>query len=182
MSGARIARFILALLLATAVTSSCGAKKSSPSALESKQASVVFNQSRVAACVQHLLLAHESLRGRELADPMTRFTGLSGYILVSASPSSVDPGAKARIDTVQMFFFDTPREAQRAQTRLARFYVYFHGPLSYVRVLRPVPPDAAALRSIERIAGNVDVFWQYPRHHPVESDRTLNRCLASSRA
>lgn len=141
---------------------------------------MVFDQSRMISCLRRLLLPYDHLHGSQLTTPLNEFRGLTGYDLTLASPSPSDPGAKAQIDTVQMFFFETPRQARQAQGALAQIYVYFRGPFASLRYLRPIPPNKAALHSIERIAGNVDIFWQYPRHHPVESDRTLNGCLASS--
>ena len=83
------------------------------------------------------------------------------------------------MDTVQLFFFKTPRDAEAAQAALAQYYVYLKAPFAYLRGLhlRRVPPTKAAAEATERVDGNVDVFWQYPRIHPKASDKTLNKCL-----
>jgi hypothetical protein len=137
------------------------------------------DQAAVTACLRRLQLPYLSLHGRELGKPLTEFRGLSGSILITSAPSASDPGAKATIDTVQLFFFENSSRARQAQSGLAQLYVFFHPPFAYLRALRPVPPDAAALRSIERVDRNVDIFWNYPRHRPAVSDQTLARCLTA---
>lgn len=128
------------------------------------------------ACLHRLLLPYDSLGPG--GHPESEFAGFTGFVLILASPRGTDHGAKGVIDTVEMFFFKNNREAEKAQARLAQFYVYFrYAPFAYLRYLRSIPPNTAALHTIERITGNVDIFWNYPRRHPVASDRTLGRCL-----
>jgi hypothetical protein len=162
MSEVKRAALVFALFPTILVGASCQGK--TPQPVQVVQPAMTYAQSSVVACLRDMSLAFESLQHREFTKPLNQFPALTGSVLVTASPSETNPQAKATIDTVQLFFFKSAPAAIQAQADLAQFYVYFHGPFAYLRYLRQVPRNAAALDSIERL-------------NPKASDQTLNRCL-----
>jgi hypothetical protein len=173
------APLLLALAAVALVSTNCGAA-STTATVRAKPEKGFYAKSAFISCLKHLWLAYLPLERRQFTAPLNGFADLTGYVLVPTNPSASNPHAKAKIDNVQLFFFKDAKSAREAQPKLARFYVYFDPPFNYLRYLRHVPPNAAAARSIERMEGNVDIFWNYPRHDAKASDQTLARCLTAT--
>jgi hypothetical protein len=84
------------------------------------------------------------------------------------------------IDAGTLVFLSSADAASGAEKKLAETFVFHRGESATVRALYPVPPTAKDARSVQRVARNVVVFWQWPRRHAASSDRIVDACLAAS--
>lgn len=90
------------------------------------------------------------------------------------------PKLMAPVDNVTLYFFSNPDLARKGVARLARFHYYGDGVPERNRTpweLHPPPKSAAATLALQEVAGNVAIFWQYPRHRANYSNRLVTSCL-----
>jgi hypothetical protein len=168
---------VVSLLIAGFTATGCDRSNGDASASAVTAPHTTFSHAAFISCLNRLSLPRGTIPHGQFTKPLNEFPSLTSETTIIAAPSGVDPKAKGTIDTVQLFFFKRPQDARKAQATLAQYYVYFKAPFTYLHELRPIPPNKAALHKVERVDGNVDIFWNYPRQHAKASDATLARCL-----
>lgn len=140
----------------------------------------LYAQGKVARCLARNKVSEESDASFKVVKPSYRKLFPSGIIGSMSVPA---PGASSgRFDHVLLFFFRTDQLAQQGRARLVSTFYYERGvPLAIAFILQiHGVPAGAEVSKLNRTVGNVVVLWEYPRHHPVKSDRLLDVCLASS--
>lgn len=138
-----------------------------------------YSRATMLLCLRAHDLNYESLSAGDLDPHLSGLPGLTGAIGIEQTGNArgVDPGPT--MDGALLLFERTPTLAVANAARAVAGYN--ERLVISIATPAPKPPSEAVAASLRSIRGNVIVFWDYPRRHPVRSSRVLAACFVASR-
>ena len=165
--------FLTYSALVIVVAAGCGNRAASTAGSDG----LLYQRSLVERCLVKRHVLASSSPGSVMRAYIRRKT-LTGGIHIISGPITGMPGP--RIDAGNLLFFKSSSAAKQEQASEADIFLFHKGEGDAVRALFPPPPTQKDSASLQRVIGNVVIFWQWRRIYPDDSDRIINACLAAS--
>jgi hypothetical protein len=165
------------VLAVVALATACGTADGSQATTSATPADGrVYVRALVQDCLAKRGVSSSSAPSSVMRSYIRRVKALTGGINIRPTPFLGLPGPP--MDAGNVLFLRSSSDAQHDENTLADTFVFHKGEPDSVRAVFPPPPTKKAAQSVQRVARNVLIFWQWPRRHPASSDRIVNACLA----